>query len=116
MIQKGLQKRKLASRLVFFGVNGVNTFQGLRYGVIVQIQQHYVPFVICVHCMVHHINLVVQIFSHLPLISCIDAFLQYLYAYFCHNLKRHLKFTKLAKIMEIKGKKFYKTLKLNGYP
>jgi hypothetical protein len=46
MIQRGLQKEELASRLVFFGANGVNTFQGLRYGVIVQIQQHYVPFVI----------------------------------------------------------------------
>jgi hypothetical protein len=53
MIQRGLQKEDLASRLVFFGADGVNTFQGFKYGVIVQIQQQYVPFVIGVHCMVH---------------------------------------------------------------
>ncbi len=39
MIQRGLQKEDLASRLVFSGVDGVNTFQGFKYGVIVQIQQ-----------------------------------------------------------------------------
>jgi len=37
---------------------------------------------------------VVQTFSHLPLVFYIEAFLQCLYAYFCHNPKRHLKFTK----------------------
>jgi len=53
IIQRGLQKENLASRLVFFGVDGVNTFQGFKYGVIVQIQQQCAPFVIGVHCMVH---------------------------------------------------------------
>jgi hypothetical protein len=37
MTQGGLQEG-LASRLVCFGVNGVNTFQGFKFGVIVQIQ------------------------------------------------------------------------------
>ncbi len=30
MVQRGLQKEDLASRLVFFGFDGVNTFQGLN--------------------------------------------------------------------------------------
>jgi hypothetical protein len=37
MTQGGLQEEDLASRLVYFGVDGVNTFQGLKFGVIVQI-------------------------------------------------------------------------------
>jgi hypothetical protein len=35
MIQTGLQKENLASRLVFFGADGVNTFQGFKCGIIV---------------------------------------------------------------------------------
>ncbi len=53
MIQRCLQKEDLVSRLVFFGVDAVHTFQGLKYGIIVQIQQQCAPFVIGVHCMVH---------------------------------------------------------------
>jgi hypothetical protein len=37
LTQGGLQEKDLASRLVYFGVDGVNTFQGFRSGVIVQI-------------------------------------------------------------------------------
>ncbi len=53
MTQGGLKEEKLVARLVFFGVNGVNTFQGFKFGVIVQIQCQYAPFVIGVHCMAH---------------------------------------------------------------
>jgi hypothetical protein len=33
MTQGGLKKEKLAARLVCFGADRVNTFQGLRFGV-----------------------------------------------------------------------------------
>jgi len=53
MTQRGLKEEEFASRLVCFGVNEVNAFQGLRSIIIVQIQHGYIPFVIGVHCMAH---------------------------------------------------------------
>jgi hypothetical protein len=38
MTQGGLQEENLASRLVCFGVDGVNTFQDLKSKVTIQIQ------------------------------------------------------------------------------
>jgi hypothetical protein len=38
MTQGGLKKKELVTRLVCFGVDGVSTFQGLKFGIIVQIQ------------------------------------------------------------------------------
>ncbi len=35
MTQGAFKEKDLASRLVYFGVHGVSTFQGFRYGVIV---------------------------------------------------------------------------------
>ncbi len=67
MTQGGLQEEGFASRLVCFGVNGVNTFQGLKFGIIVQIQRQYTPFVTNVHYTTHWINLVIQTISHLLL-------------------------------------------------
>jgi len=86
MTQKGLHEEDFISKLVYFGVDGVNTFQGFRSKITVQIQQQYVPFVTSVHCMAHHINLVVQTFSHLPLVLHIEALLHCLYVYFNHSL------------------------------
>ncbi len=61
--------------------------------------------------MVHRTNLVVQTLSNLPLVSCIENLLQYLYGYFSHSPKRHLKCTKMAKIMETKGNKILWSIK-----
>jgi hypothetical protein len=55
--------------------------------------------------MVHWINLTIQTISHSPLVYHTEAFLQCLYVYFNHNPKKHLEFTKLAKIMQTKGNK-----------
>jgi hypothetical protein len=54
--------------------------------------------------MAHQTNLVLQTLSNLPLIFHIENLLQCLYGYFSYNPKKHLEFTKLIKIMEIKGK------------
>jgi hypothetical protein len=59
MTQCGLKEKELATRPVCFGVNWVSTFQGFKFGVIVQIQHRYSPFVTSVHCMAHWTNLVV---------------------------------------------------------
>jgi len=62
--------------------------------------------------MAHHTNLAIQTFSNLPLDSCIEILLKYLYGYFNHILKTHLEFTKWARIMEIKGNKFLWNIKI----
>jgi hypothetical protein len=77
-----------------------------------QIQNDYAPFSIGVHYMAHHMNLVVQTLSILPLVKCIESLLQTLHAYFAHSPKRHLEFTKLAKIMETKGNKILCNVKI----
>jgi hypothetical protein len=38
MTQGGLKEEKLASRLICFGVDKVNTFQGIKFGITIQIQ------------------------------------------------------------------------------
>jgi len=38
MTQGGLKEKEFATRLVCFGANGVSAFQGLKFGIIVQIQ------------------------------------------------------------------------------
>ncbi len=75
MTQGGLQDENLASKLVCFGANGVNTFQGIKSRITVQIQWEYVPFVTYIYCMAHQTNLVIQTLSHLPLASRIEALL-----------------------------------------
>ncbi len=104
-------KEELATRLICFGVDGVNTFQGLRSIVTVQIQCQYAPFVTNVHCMAHETNLTIQTFSNLPLVSCIESLLQCIYAYFNHSPKRHLEFAKLIEIMETKGNEILQNIK-----
>ncbi len=115
MTQVDLKQEDLASKLVCFGVNGFNTFQGLRWRVTIQIQRQYDPFVVNVHCMAHRTNLVVQTFSNPPLVFHIENMLQCLYGYFNHSPKRHFKFTKLAKIMKTKSNKILKILKQNEF-
>ncbi len=96
---------------MYFGVDGVSAFQGLRYGVISQIQWQYVPFVTSAHCMAHWTNLTIQTLPHLRSLSRIEALLQCLYVYFNYNPKKHLKFAKLAKIMQIKNNKILWNIK-----
>lgn len=75
MTQGGLKEKELVAQLVCFAANRVSTFQGLKFGVIIQIQRQYSPFVTGVHCMAHWTNLVVQTFSNLPLVFHIENLL-----------------------------------------
>jgi hypothetical protein len=58
-----------------------------------------------IHYMAHHTNLIMQALSHLSMVKKFETLLQSLYAYFAHNFKHNLKFTKLAKTLQIKGHK-----------
>ncbi len=82
----------------------MNVFQGIRTSVItVQLKEDNAPFMIGVHFMNHHINLVVQFFSKVGIVRKIEDVMQSLYAYFFHNPKKTQKFVDLAHIVEIGG-------------
>jgi hypothetical protein len=81
----------------------VTIFQGAKIGITQQIFNNHVPHMQRIQCIVHHTNLVVQVLSKLNMVNKLESLFQTLYAYFYKSPKRHLEFTKLAKIMEIKG-------------
>jgi len=59
----GLNHEDIASKLICFGVDGVNTFQSPKPGVTAQIREKWAPFTLGVSCVNHSINLVVETLS-----------------------------------------------------
>lgn len=55
-----LSKEELSKKLLCFGVNGVNVFQGSKTKVTKQIEDFLAPFLMGVHCVIHCTNLIVQ--------------------------------------------------------
>jgi len=111
MHQRGFTKKLNGSRFMTFGVDGVFVFQGTKLGVTQQIFDGWASHFMGVHCVVHRTNLGVQIMSHLQMVSKFEGLFQNLCNYFSKSLKRHLEFTKLAKLMESKGAKMFKNVK-----
>jgi len=68
MIGGGVLRDQIAHKLICFGVDGVNVFQGTQSGVTKQIKENYAPHFIKVHCMAHRTNLVMQTLLKLPLV------------------------------------------------
>jgi len=58
----GFEGRGACLKVVYFDVDGVKTFQGLKSKVTIQIQYQYSSFITSVHYMIHETNLVVQTF------------------------------------------------------
>jgi hypothetical protein len=77
-----LTLKKNVSKLITFETNKV---KDIRTNVIVQLKNQNPPFMIDVHCMNYHINLIVQTFSKLGIVEKIESMLQNLYAYFSHT-------------------------------
>ncbi len=94
-------------------VDGVSTFQCTKIGVTKQINTNYAHFSISVHCMAHRGNLAFKVLSTLGIISSIKDLLQSCHAYFAHNPKRYFEFTKLTDMMETKGLKMFKNVKMH---
>jgi hypothetical protein len=65
------------------------------------------PYMKGIHYMAHLANLIMQALSHLSMVKKFETSLQSLYAYFAHNFKYNIKFTKLAKTLQIKGHKMF---------
>jgi hypothetical protein len=64
--------------------------------------------------MVHCTNLAVQVLLKLNMVSKLETFskLWSLYVYFCKSPKRHLEVSKLVEILETKGNKILKNVKI----
>lgn len=107
----GLTHEQLMVKLVCFGADGASTFQGCRHGVGVQIREKFAPHVLCVHCWAHKTHLAVTAISGVMVVARTEVLLQKTHEYFCKSPKRHLEFTKLAEIMETKGRKILKHVK-----
>jgi len=111
MHQRGLTKKLNGNRFMTFGVDGVFVFQGTKLGVTQQIFDGWVSYFMGVHYVAHRTNLGVQIVSHLQMVNRFEGLFQNLYNYFSKSPKRHVEFTKLAKLMEPKGVKILKNVK-----
>jgi len=93
------------AKLISFGVDGVNVFQGVHSGVICQMQDNYSPHLEGIHCMAHRTNMVVQTLFQIPIVKSIKDLLQSLYSFFFHSLKMYIEFFKLEELMKEKRKK-----------
>jgi len=71
---------------------------------------NYAPFSIGVHYMVHKCNLAFKTLSSLGIMSSIKDLLQTCHSYFAHGPNKHMEFTKLIDMMEIKGLKIQSLL------
>ncbi len=69
----------IVAKLISFGFDGVNVFQGVRNGVTHQMQYMYSPHLGGIHCMVHCTNLVMQTLFQIPIMKSIKDLLQSLY-------------------------------------
>jgi len=76
-----LTSKTIISKLITFETNDV---KDIRTNVIVQLKDQNAPFMIDVHCMNYHSNLMVQTFSKLGIVGKIESMLQNLYVYFSH--------------------------------
>jgi hypothetical protein len=105
MTRGGLKEEKNTSRLVYFG-DGVNTFQGFRSITVIQNQCQHVPFVSNVHYMVHQTNLQYKpSYTYQIIYLTFESILQLVFMFILSIAPRDLEFTKMVKIIEIKGSK-----------
>lgn len=52
----GMSKNNIANKVVYFRVDNVTIFQGLKTNVIVQLVNKHCLFVLRIHCMAHQCN------------------------------------------------------------
>jgi len=55
----GLTDQQIIEHLVCLGIDGVSTFQRVRFGIIDLLKTH-APYLIGIHCMAHRTNLAMQ--------------------------------------------------------
>jgi hypothetical protein len=105
-----LKEKEFASKPFCFGVHGVNIFQGSNLEL--QFKSNIDLLHLSWVCIVWFMG---QIWQYKPFQTFLWCFTLKVFCnlcmFFSHNLKRHLQFTKLAKIMETKGNKILRNTK-----
>ncbi len=104
----GEKHRKLIQFATLFHTWLHFVFQGSNSSVIWQISNVWTPCSIGVHYITHKTSLAIQTLLHLQMVIKLEGLFYTLYKYFSNNFKRHLEFTKLAKLMETKSAKILK--------
>jgi len=79
LIKSGVLNRELSKKLLCFGIDRMNVFQGGKTGVIKQIKDSWAPFSMNVHCVAPHTNLEVQSLGNLTFIAKIEIFMLNMY-------------------------------------
>ncbi len=110
---EGLNLTFVFQKLFCFAIDGVSKFQRTKIGVTKQINTNYAHFSIGVHCMAHRGNLAFQALSTLGIVSSIKDLPQCCHAYFVHSPNKHFEFIKLINMMETKGFKMLKNVKIH---
>jgi hypothetical protein len=80
----GLSMEELSKKLLCFGVDEVNMFQGVKTRVTKQIKDSWAPFSMHVHYVAHHINVEVRSLGNFIFITKIEGFMLNMYGYFSH--------------------------------
>ncbi len=106
----GMLKTNITNKVVYFGVDSVTIFQGLKIGVAVQLVSKHYLFVVGIHYMAHLCNLVIQTLSTLTFVAKIESLFSSMYTYYNQSPKRHLECTKLAKVIESRGLKILRNI------
>jgi hypothetical protein len=57
LMKSGVLNREFSKKLLCFGIDRMNVFQGGKIGVIKQIKDSLAPFSMNVHCVARHTNL-----------------------------------------------------------
>ena len=107
----GVTDADIAQKLLSFGADGVNAFQGLKTGVTSQIKEKFAPFSTGVHCCAHRLNLAAQSLFQLTVMHAVEEVLRSTHAYFAHSPKKAAEFRALCQQLESKGLKLLKNVK-----
>lgn len=105
-------KSKICSqKILYFGVDGVSTFQRTKIEIIKQININYAPISFGVHCMVHKCKLTFKTLYCLEIMSSIEDLLYTCHIYFVNNLNKHFRLIKFIDMIETNGLKMFKNVK-----
>ena len=86
----GLTIEDIAKKVVSFGADGVNTFQGHKMEVTTQFREKWAPFSVGIHCISHRCNLAVETLSKFAMIARIESVPTKLHSYFYRSTSRHI--------------------------
>lgn len=78
---EGLSKHEIEEGLITFGAYGVSTFPSAKSGITVQLVNKHALFMVGIHYVAHHTNLVVQTLSDFEVVKHVEDLLETLYSY-----------------------------------